>query len=156
MALIAVTGIAVTFLLNVLQIMYQSPASRLHTNPQIMLIGTSTYLLYCFGCYLEHYINSNFRSSTWPTLVYTNAISFLGFVSMASFASMIFSTSYANLAFVYLLLAVFFSGKLVLSLIRNGGSFTMRRSNSYSNLQLVRVDVPRIQAFSSDAHTLPV
>ncbi|KAK1371425.1 hypothetical protein POM88_037517 [Heracleum sosnowskyi] len=142
----AVMGVAVTFLINVLQIMYQSKsASPLDAQPGIMLIAISSFLIYCFGFYLKHNITSMFRSSTCPVILfYTNFMSFLGFVSIASF-----TTS----ALVYLLLALFFSGKSVLGLFQKRNSFAMRRSNSYSILQ-VHVDLPRIQAF--DVHTLPV
>ncbi|KAK1371421.1 hypothetical protein POM88_037513 [Heracleum sosnowskyi] len=151
----AVMGIAVTFLVNVLQIMYQSKsASPLDAQPGIMLIAISSFLIYCFGFYLKHNMTSMFGSSTCPVILfYTNFMSFLGFVSIASFTSIIFSTSSTTSAVVYLLLALFFSGKSVLSSIQNRNSFAMRRSNSYSILQ-VHVDLPRIQAF--DVHTLPV
>ncbi|KAK1371420.1 hypothetical protein POM88_037512 [Heracleum sosnowskyi] len=150
----AVIGVAVTFLVNVLQIMYQSKsASPLDAQPGIMLIAISSFLIYCFGFYLKHNMTSMFRSSTCPAiLIYTNFMSFLGFVSIASFTSIIFSTSSTSSVMVYLLLALFFSGKSVRSLIQNINSFAMKRSNSYSNLQ-VRIDLPRIQAF--DVHTLP-
>lgn len=151
-----VIRIAITFLVSVLQIMHESNSpSPLDTNPN-MLISISTFLLYCFACYLKHNLTSFFRSSTWPALlIYTNFMTFLGFVSMASFITIIFSTSFAASVFVYLLLALFFSANSVLSLIRHENSFSLRRSNSSSNLQ-VRIDLPRIQAFSSDVRTLPV
>lgn len=152
----AVIRLAVTFLVNVLQIMYQSKSlPPLDTNPN-MLIAISSFLLYCFARYLKHNMTSIFRSSTWPALlIYTNFMTFLGFVSMASFTSIIFSTSSTSSVVVYLLLALFFSGKSVLSLIQHKNSFARRRSNSYSNLQ-VHIDLPRIQAFASDVLTLPV
>lgn len=153
----AVIRIVVNFLLNILQILYQSKsASPLPTHPNVMVIAVSSYLLYCFGFYLKRHISSTFPFSTWPALViYTNVMRFLGFVSMASLASIIFSTSSTSLVVIYLLLALLFAGKSVLSWIRNRYIFQMRRSNSYSNLQ-VHVDVPGIHAFSSDVHTLPV
>ncbi|KAK1371432.1 hypothetical protein POM88_037524 [Heracleum sosnowskyi] len=135
----ASTGVVevVTFLLTVLQIMYASKSvSPLDTHPNIMLTAISTFLLYCFACYLQHF-TSIFASSTWSVLViYANFRNFLGFISIISLASIIFSTSSTTLAIVHLLSALFFSGKSVLSFIQNRKSVATRRSNSYTNFQV--------------------
>ncbi|KAL8110477.1 hypothetical protein AgCh_026260 [Apium graveolens] len=45
--------------------------------------------------------------------------------------------------------------KSVLSVIQHRNSIAMKRSNSYSHLQ-VQVDVPRVDAFAIDVQALPV
>ena len=153
----AIIGIAISFLFDVMQIKYQSQdSSPFQTHPKTMFIALSTLLLYCFGCDTEHSMSSICRFSTWSTLIHINFIRFLGFTSVASLVSIILSTSSANSVNVYLVLAFFFLGRCVLSWIQNRNSGGIRGGYPYSSNLQTSIHIPYIHAFSSDINTLPV
>lgn len=153
MAIIAIT---VSSLLNALQIKFQPPsASPFQSHPKTMTVAISSLLMYCFGCDSEHYISSICHFSKRPTQIYINILRSLGFISVASFASIIFSTSFTISVLVYLIFALFFSARLVVSWIQNKTLLENRGGHSYSDMQ-THINVPSMYFFCDHRDNLPV
>ncbi|WOG88474.1 hypothetical protein DCAR_0207709 [Daucus carota subsp. sativus] len=149
-------GITISVLLDALQIKYQThSASPFHTHPKAMAIALSTLLIYCFGCDLEDYFSCICHFSSRQTLVYITVLRSLGFISVASFASVVFSTSLMSSVILYLIFAIFFAARLVVSwtqyktLLENRGDYT------YSNMH-THVNVPSRYVFCNGRDNLPV
>lgn len=153
MAIIAIT---ISSLLNALQIKYQPPsASPFQAHPITMTIAISSLLIYCFGCDSEHYFSSICGFSWRRTLIYINILRSLGFISVASFASIIFSSSAMSSMIIYLIFALFFSARLIVSWIQNKTLLENRGGYSYSDMQ-THINVPSIYVFCHHRDNLPV
>lgn len=152
-----IIGLAVTSLLSVLQLKFQSSTvSPFKKHPLLMAIAIASLLIYCFGCDLKHHINSCHRSLTWETLVH-NVLRLFAFISLASFVTIIFSTrskSSIQHVSIYLIFGLFFTARLILQCIQSRTSPPDREGNSLNNSQR-RVNFPFRNAFGQ-IDTLPV
>ena len=138
-AIVGIFGIAASVLLTALQLKYQARTdSPFQDHPKAMTIATASLLMFCFGCYVEQYLSSTRRSSTFAALLH-HVVILLGFISLASLASVIFSTSTSSISslIVYLIFPCFFSARFVFHWIRyrnlHGNRGTYNAPNRYFN-----------------------
>lgn len=152
---LAIVGIVVSVLVSLLQIKYQSAdsaSSPFHTHPTTMSIAISTFLIYCLGSDSQPYITSSSRFSTRQATIYLYTITMrlLIFISVASFASVVFSThSNSSSVMVYLLFAILFSARLLLKFLRNTENCSCGNVHSHT-------DMSWMHSILNDMHTLPV
>ncbi|KAK1353417.1 hypothetical protein POM88_052552 [Heracleum sosnowskyi] len=110
-AIVGIFGIAASVLLTALQLKYQSRTdSPFQDHPKAMAIAMTSLLIFCLGCDVEQYFSTTRHFLTTAVVVH-HVLRLLGFISLASLASVIFSTSTnsAPSLIVYLNFPWFFS-----------------------------------------------
>lgn len=113
-AIVGIFRITVSVLLASLQLKYQVRTdSPFQDHPISMAIAIASLLIFCLGCDLEQYLVKTNCSSTFATLTHY-VLRLFGFISLASLASVIFSTSSTSSLVVYLIFAWFFCARLML------------------------------------------
>lgn len=132
MLLLASLGASV--LLTSLQLKYQARTdSPFQDHPKAMAIAIASLLIFCLGCDVEQYFSSTQRFSTSAT-VFHHVLRLLGFISLASLASVIFSTSTSSVPslIVYLIFPWFFSARFVLHWLQNKPSHENENRGAYN------------------------
>lgn len=136
-SIVGIFGVAVSVLLTALQLKYQERTdSPFHDHPKAMAIAIASLLIFCLGCDMEQYLNSSHRLSTFAT-IFRHVLRLFGFISLASLASVIFSTSTSSVPslIVYLIFPWFFSARFVLHWIQNRNLDGNRGANNLYNLR---------------------
>lgn len=112
---VGIFWITASVLLTALQLKYQAKTdSPFQDHPKAMVFAIACLLIFCLGCDAEQYLCSPRRSSTFATLLH-HAVRLLGFISLASLATVIFltSTSSIPLLIIYMIFPWFFSARFV-------------------------------------------
>lgn len=113
---------AATVLLAALELQHQAGnGSSFHNHPKTMAIAIASYLVFCMGCIIEqNYLRTTRRSSTSATLLY-HSVRLMGYITVASLASVFFWTSTSSnlsLVVVYIIFSLLFSANWMLKWIR--------------------------------------
>ncbi|KAK1353408.1 hypothetical protein POM88_052543 [Heracleum sosnowskyi] len=135
-SIVGIFGIAVSVLLTALQLKYQSETdSPFQDHPKAMVIAIASLLIFCLGCDVEQYFGFTYRSSTLATLLH-HVLRLLGFVSLASLAYVIFSTSTSSAPsiIVFLIFPWFFIARFVLHWVQNRNLHGSRGASNFRNL----------------------
>ncbi|KAK1403051.1 hypothetical protein POM88_002656 [Heracleum sosnowskyi] len=136
-AIVGIFGISVTVLLTALQLKYQAAGtnSPFEDYPEAMAIAIASFIIFCLVYEMEQYFHITRRHSTFATLL-QHVLRLLAFISLASLASVIFSTSSISTKslIVYLMFPCFFSARLVLQWIQNRTLHDNTEAYSFQNL----------------------
>ncbi|KAK1353410.1 hypothetical protein POM88_052551 [Heracleum sosnowskyi] len=151
-AIVDIFGITVSVLLTALQLKYQARTdSPFQDHPKAMAISIASLLIFCLGCDVEQYLST--ASSTSATRIH-HVLRLFGFISLASLASVIFSTSTSPTSsfIVYLIFPWFFFARFVLHWIRYKN---LRRSQGAYNFYNLRPHFA-FRHYFNNIDTLPV
>lgn len=88
-----IIGSAATLLLAALELQHQaSTGTSFQDYPKTMATAVASFLVFCMGCIIEqNYMRTTHHSSTFATLLH-HFVRLMGYISLASLASVFFST----------------------------------------------------------------